>query len=99
MAKTSPRASTLKAKSIPGKRLNPVNEMGPFFSTQEVMDKAIKQSAILPASVTLSRKFGLLSVKRMNKATSMGTITAHTGRKLMVNNSVINVVICIIKIP
>ncbi len=80
VAKISPSASTLKAKSMPGKSVNPVNRMGPFFNTAEDMDKTVKQSAKLPAKFPLSLKFGFFPAKRMNTATRKGRIIAHTGR-------------------
>ena len=74
-----PKASTLKAKSTPGKRLNSVHLIAPSFKTNGVMDRTIKKSDILPIIVQLSLMFGRLPDNKMRKETMVGHRIAKSG--------------------
>jgi hypothetical protein len=89
VAKIRPNASTLKAKSISGKRLNHVHWIGPSVKTIELMELIVKKSNTLPMSVQLSLRFGRLLDTKIRKATIIGTRTAKSGLYSMPNIPVI----------
>ena len=75
-----PRASTRKAKEMPGKRSNQLNWIGPDFNTTGEMDKTVKHRTTLPKIVQLSLKFGRFPAIRINRDTRAGHRMAHNGR-------------------
>lgn len=88
VAKIRPKASTLNAKSIPGKKLNNVHLIGPSFRTNGVMDITVKKSNMLPIIVQLSLMFGRLPDNKMRKEAMVGHRIAKNGLYSMANNSV-----------
>jgi hypothetical protein len=90
VANTRPNASTLKAKSISGKRLNHVHWIGPSAKTIGLMELTVKKSNTLPRSVQLSLRFGRLLDNKIRKATIIGNSTADSGLYSMPNIPVIN---------
>ena len=90
VANTRPNASTLKAKSISGKRLNHVHWIGPSDKTIGRMELTVQKSNMLPMSVQLSLRFGRLSDNKIRKATAIGNRTAMSGLYSIPNMPVIN---------
>ena len=89
VANMRPNASTLKAKSISGKRLNHVHWIGPSVKTIGRMELTVKKSNTLPMSVQLSRRFGRLLDTKIKKATIIGIKIAYRGLYSMPNISLI----------
>lgn len=80
VAKIRPKASTLNAKSIPGKRLNKLHLIGPSFKTNGVMDRTVKNINMLPIIVQLSLIFGRLPDNKIRKEAMVGQRIANNGR-------------------
>ena len=89
VAKIRPKASTLNAKSTPGKRLNKSHLIEPSFKTNGVMDMTVKKSSALPIIVQLSLRFGRLPDTKMRKDAMVGHRIAKNGLYSMANKSVI----------
>ena len=76
VAKMRPNASTLKAKSMSGKRWNHVHCIGPSLKTTGRMELTVKKSNTLPMIVQLSLRFGRFPDTKIRTATIIGHRTA-----------------------